>query len=106
MKAFEMDDLRRRRAQSDDLYLEFLREQSLSAGIYTLPVGGTDPQQPHAEDEVYYVVAGRALLDVDGEARPVRPGTIAFVPARVPHHFYQIEEELTVLVFFAPAETG
>lgn len=106
MKAFEIDALRQQRAESGDLYLEFLRERSLSMGVYSLPAGGSDPQQPHAEDEVYYVIAGRARLNVDGEERPVEPGTIVFVPARVPHRFRQIEEALTVLVFFAPAETG
>jgi len=46
------------------------------------------------------------VLNVDGEERPVRPGSIVFVPRLVPHYFHQIEEELTALVFFAPAETG
>lgn len=105
MQAFEIDELQRQHLDGGDLYLEFLREPSLSMGLYTLPAGGEDPQQPHDEDEVYYVVAGRALLNVDGEERPVQAGSIVFVPARVPHRFHQIADELILLVFFAPAET-
>ncbi len=33
----------------------------MSAGIYVLPSGGTDPQNPHKEDELYYVVRGRTI---------------------------------------------
>jgi len=104
MRAFEIADLMSRRAAQNRLYLEFLREPSLSLGVYTLAAGGTDPQSPHGEDEVYYVVHGRARVFVDGEDRTVEPGSIVFVPARAEHRFHAIEQELTLLVFFAPAE--
>jgi mannose-6-phosphate isomerase-like protein (cupin superfamily) len=39
------------------------------------------------------------------EDRAIGRGTLIFVAASVEHRFYQIEEELEVLVFFAPAET-
>jgi mannose-6-phosphate isomerase-like protein (cupin superfamily) len=87
-------------------YEEFLRVPSLSVGVYRLPAGGEDPQSPHAEDEVYYVIEGRATIRVGEEDRPVRPGSTVFVAARVPHRFHSIEEVLTILVFFAPPESG
>jgi mannose-6-phosphate isomerase-like protein (cupin superfamily) len=77
----------------------------MSAGIYRLPAGSSDPQGPHNEDETYYVIAGRATLTAGGESQPVQTGSIAFVPAREAHRFENIEEDLEVLVFFAPAET-
>ena len=85
-------------------YLEFLRVPSLSVGLYVLPAGATDPQRPHTEDEVYHVVGGRASIRVGAEDRAVEAGTVVFVEARVEHRFHSIEEDLTVLVFFAPAE--
>ena len=91
-------------ARSSKLYLEFLRVPSMSLGVYRLPAGGVDPQSPHTEDEVYYVVSGRGQLRVGDEDHPVGPGSIVFVAARVLHRFHTIKEELTVLVFFAPAE--
>jgi mannose-6-phosphate isomerase-like protein (cupin superfamily) len=106
MQAFDLADLRQRHQEGGRLYHEFLRVSALSAGLYVLPTGGSDPQQPHAEDEVYYVIGGRATINIAGEDRPVQAGTTIYVAARVPHHFHEIEEELSVLVFFAPAETG
>jgi mannose-6-phosphate isomerase-like protein (cupin superfamily) len=92
-------------SSGSDLYAEFLRVPSMSAGIYRLAAGSSDPQVPHNEDEVYYVISGRARLRAGDDSEPVGPGTIAFVPAREPHRFEDIEEDLEVLVFFAPAET-
>lgn len=80
----------------------------MSLGLYSLPAGGADPQQPHTEDEVYYVISGRAQIRVGAagaeEDRAVQPGSIVFVAANVPHRFHSIAEDLTILVFFAPAE--
>ena len=89
---------------SEDPYLEFLRVPSLSVGLYSLPAGAEDPQEPHTEDEVYHVVGGRARIRVGAENRAVEAGTVVFVEAGVEHRFYAIEEDLRVLVFFAPAE--
>jgi quercetin dioxygenase-like cupin family protein len=106
MKAFEFASLLQQHQTQEQMYLEFLRVPDLSMGLYILPAGGRDPQQPHEEDEVYYVVRGKGLIDVDGEDRPVQAGSLVYVPAHVPHHFHTIEEELQVLVFFAPAESS
>ncbi len=87
-------------------YNEFLRRDSMSLGLYMLPRGSTDPQKPHREDEVYYVVGGRAQITVGAEERSVESGAIVFVAAGVDHRFHSITEDLTALVFFAPAETS
>ena len=102
---FEASDLLRQREQGGKLYLEFLRVPSVSAGVYVLPAGGTDPQKPHNEDEMYYVVRGRAHMRVGSEDREVSAGSVIFVEARAEHRFHDILEELVVLVFFAPAES-
>ena len=104
MQAFELAQLISQREESNKLYLEFLKVPDLSVGIYVLPAGGTDPQSPHTEDEVYYVVSGRAKILVAEEERDVKAGSIVYVAKNVAHHFHSIEEDLTVLVFFAPAE--
>jgi mannose-6-phosphate isomerase-like protein (cupin superfamily) len=93
------------RARAGKLYLEFLRIPALSAGVYVLPAGGTDPQEPHKEDEVYFVVRGSARMRVGSEEQPVQAGGVIFVAAQVEHRFFNIREELEVLVFFAPAES-
>ena len=76
----------------------------MSAGVYVLPKGGMDLQKPHREDEMYYVVRGRARMQIGSEHAEVSNGTVIFVEAEAEHRFYDIQEELEVLVFFAPAE--
>ncbi|HEX8186188.1 MAG TPA: cupin domain-containing protein [Blastocatellia bacterium] len=104
MKAFEISELIEERERRNRLYLEFLRVASLSAGVYELPAGASDPQQPHGEDEIYYVIGGRGFIKVGDESREVKPGSIIFVAAAVEHRFHTITEDLTALVFFAPPE--
>lgn len=104
MQAFELAQLISQRAVGNRPYLEFIKVPDLSMGLYVLPAGGTDPQSPHTEDEVYYVVSGRAKIKVADENRAVQTGSILYVAKNVEHRFHSIEQDLTVLVFFAPAE--
>ena len=104
METFEITQLIEQQEQAGKAYLEFLRRPSMSMGMYHLSAGGVDPQSPHTEDEVYYVVNGRAQIQVGEQDRSVSAGSIVFVAASVPHRFHHIEADLTVLVFFAPAE--
>jgi mannose-6-phosphate isomerase-like protein (cupin superfamily) len=104
MQSYDLSELIQQRTESNKRYLEFLKVPDLSMGLYVLPAGGTDPQSPHTEDEVYYVVSGKAQILVAEKNRQVQAGSIIYVPKNVAHRFHSIEEELTVLVFFAPAE--
>lgn len=103
----QLDDLnrvRRERVAAGRLYEEFLRTGSMSAGLYELPAGAEDPQQPHLQDELYHVIAGRAEFDCGGRRETVRPGSVIFVEAGARHRFVEVTEDLSVLVVFAPAE--
>ena len=86
-------------------YFELIRVPSMSAGLYVLAAGEADQQQPHRENELYYVVNGHATIRVGGQDRLVEPGTVVYVPNGVDHRFHTVTEELQVLVIFAPAET-
>ena len=70
-----------------------------------MPAGATDPQTPHHEDEMYYVIRGRGRFRAGDEDAEFSAGSLLFVAAEVEHRFYNIAEELAVLVFFAPAES-
>ena len=104
MQAYNISDIVAEQQGAGKAYLEFLRVSSLSVGLYALPAGGIDPQQPHTEDEVYYVLSGKGAIRVGDEDRHAEAGTIVFVVAGVEHRFHSIEEDLFILVFFAPAE--
>jgi mannose-6-phosphate isomerase-like protein (cupin superfamily) len=105
VRFWECGDIEGERARQGNAYQEFLRVSSMSAGIYVLAAGGTDGQSPHGQDEMYYVVRGRARMRAGSKDQSITPGSLIFVAAEVEHQFHEIEEELTVLVFFAPAET-
>ncbi|HXY51776.1 MAG TPA: cupin domain-containing protein [Terriglobales bacterium] len=102
---YDLRALAAERARAGLRYQEFLRVPALSAGIYVLPSGAKDMQTPHKEDELYYVVSGRARMRVRAEEREVGPGSLIFVEAEAEHGFFDISEQLEVLVFFAPAES-
>lgn len=104
MQTFNLKDVQKQAGQTEDRYLEFLRVPSLSVGLYRLFVGEKDAQSPHKQDEVYYVLAGKAKMQGASESRAVFPGAALFVEAGAQHKFVDIEEDLELLVFFAPAE--
>lgn len=104
MHAFEINELLAAAKADGKAYFEFLRVQDLSAGLYRLAAGSADPQQPHSEDEVYYVIQGRGRIRVGEQDRDVMPGSVVYVAKQVEHRFHSITQDLTLLVFFAPAE--
>ena len=106
MDVFELDRVAEERVRLGKRYVEFLRHPSMSAGLYVLAAGSDDPQQPHQEDEIYHVVRGRATIRVADEDQAVGPGSVIYVAATVPHRFHTIEEDLEILVIFAPAQGG
>ncbi|GAB3663123.1 cupin domain-containing protein [Streptomyces sparsus] len=105
MKAFRLEELEAERAANNGAYLQFLRERNMSVGLYALDRGTPDPQSPHQQDEVYFVVSGRASLTVGEETTHVARGSVVYVPAGVPHRFHQITEDLRVMVVFSPPES-
>lgn len=104
MDVFTASGLLARQGASGDPYLEFIRVPDLSLGLYVLPAGGTDEQEPHTEDEAYVVLAGRSRFTAGDETRDVGPGDTIFVAAGVAHRFHEIAEELHLIVAFGPAE--
>jgi mannose-6-phosphate isomerase-like protein (cupin superfamily) len=106
LTAFEIADLITAREASGEAWNEFLRVPALSMGVYALAADAEDPQTPHAQDEVYYVVSGHAVIRVEDVDRKVQAGSIVFVEANAEHRFHSITEDLSTLVFFAPAESS
>jgi mannose-6-phosphate isomerase-like protein (cupin superfamily) len=103
VRAFEIPELDPQpRDDQGHGYVDFFASEKLSVGLSVWPAGTIDGQQPHEEDEVYYVISGRGSIRVAGEERPVQAGSLVFVAAHVEHRFHDIEEDLRVLVFWAP----
>ena len=102
---FALFDVAQRLAADGHDFAEFFRAPSgsLSLTVARWPAGSVDDQQPHTEDEVYYVWAGKAVLTVGDERLSVEAGTVVFVAAGVEHRFSEISEDLETLVFWSPA---
>jgi mannose-6-phosphate isomerase-like protein (cupin superfamily) len=102
---FTLGQLQANRSKEGKSYLEFLRVPIMSAGLYVLPPGANDPQSPHKQDEIYYVISGTAKMRLGSDERKVAKGDVIFIEANLEHRFFDIEHELVLLVVFAPAET-
>jgi mannose-6-phosphate isomerase-like protein (cupin superfamily) len=87
-------------------YLEFLNVPALSCGLYSLAAGSKDMQAPHDEDEVYFVLSGRARMRLGDEEREIKPGTLLYIRAATEHSFFEIVEDMTLLVIFASGARG
>ncbi len=105
-QTFSLPEEIEKQLSSGSPYREFLRVPSLSCGIYTLAAGAKDLQGPHDEDEIYFVIDGRARISVGDEQADVRAGSIIYVPATSEHRFVEIQEDVTLLVFFGGAAPG
>lgn len=98
--AFEIEQVRRRLEAGNGGYEVVHTSPGLEVGVYVLVAPEPDHQQPHDDDELYIVLEGSGVLNVEGEAIPVAEGQSVFVPAGAEHQFTAYEG-LSVLVIFA-----
>ena len=75
----------------------------LEIGVYVLVAPEPDRQQPHDEDEVYVVLEGSGVLEVEGTATALTEGMALFVPAGAEHRFTAYEQLSLLVVFNGPA---
>ncbi len=100
-QVFDLKDITAKLKGDQVEYLEFLNVPALNCGIYSLSAGSKDMQAPHDEDEVYLVLTGKARMRLGDEDRDVEPGSLLYVGATTEHSFFEIEEDMTLLVMFA-----
>ncbi len=104
MTAYRVEELTAQLKGRPAEYLEFMSVPDMSCGIYRLEPGASDPQHPHRQNEIYYVLTGAGSFhDKDGR-REVSQGDVLYVSANAEHRFEDITETLTLLVVFAPGE--
>jgi mannose-6-phosphate isomerase-like protein (cupin superfamily) len=64
---------------------------------------GTDIQQPHKQDELYFIHSGTAELIINGQRFEAAAGDAFFVAAGVAHHFENFSDDfVTWVVFYGP----
>ncbi len=99
MQAIEVEAVRRRLSAGTGGYEIVHRSPGLEVGVYVLVAPEPDHQQPHEDDELYFVLEGRGTLTVEGEEIAMTEGQAAFVPAGAEHSFTGYEG-LSLLVTF------
>jgi mannose-6-phosphate isomerase-like protein (cupin superfamily) len=104
MLVFDIDAVRRALEAMDSHWKEFMRVETMSAGVYRLKAGEKDAQKPHGEDEVYFVTRGRAKFAAGDNVQEIAAGSIVYVEAGRDHRFIDIVEDLEALVVFCPPE--
>lgn len=72
----------------------------LELGVYVLVAPEPDRQAPHEDDELYVVLDGHGVLEVEGKSIRLETGQAVYVPAGAQHGFTAYEQ-LSVLVVFA-----
>ncbi len=102
MESLQIDEIVTQLAENDEIETEALRTAAMSVDIYQFEPGDDDPMHSHNEDEVYYVVSGNGAIDFGDETRAVEDGDLIYVDPGTEHRFTDFEEELVMVVFYAP----
>lgn len=92
------EGLTRLPAEMGERFVELFRKERVSIELYV--PRGTDPQQPHDQDEIYVVFAGEGSFVAGKSRRPFGPGDALFVPAGMVHKFEDFTDDLVVWVIF------
>jgi mannose-6-phosphate isomerase-like protein (cupin superfamily) len=96
--AFEIAAVRKKLAEAGGGYEIVHESAGLELGVYVLVAPEPDRQQPHEDDEVYIVLEGTGVLEVEGEQVPVKEGTAVFVEAGADHRFTAYEHLSTLVI--------
>ena len=105
MHSFEIAAVKQRLREAGGGYEVVHESAGIELAVYVLVAPEADRQQPHADDEIYVVLEGSGVLQVEDNEVPVREGSAVFVEAGADHRFTAYEH-LSVLVIFErkPAE--
>jgi mannose-6-phosphate isomerase-like protein (cupin superfamily) len=99
MTPFEIHGVVRRLREDGGGYEVVHASPGLEIGVYVLVAPEPDRQQPHEFDEVYVVLEGTGVLEIEGRPIPIEEGQGVFVAAGADHRFTAYEQ-LAVLVVF------
>jgi mannose-6-phosphate isomerase-like protein (cupin superfamily) len=103
---FDISGVANRLASGNGGYEIVHQSPGLELGVYVLVAPEPDHQQPHADDEVYIVLEGRGLLEVEGKQIELHEGHAVFVPAGAMHQFIGYEQLIVLVIFERRPGTG
>jgi mannose-6-phosphate isomerase-like protein (cupin superfamily) len=97
----QLNDILSELDNNDGYFRDFINTEHIEAGILRLYVNDIDTQEPHPVDEVYFVIRGDGMINVNGKDYPIKEGTSIYAPAGTEHRFQRNSEDL--VVFYALA---
>ncbi len=102
--SFDVKHVAERLAAGNGGYEIVHESPGVEVGVYVLVAPEADRQQPHEWDEIYVVIEGSGVLEVEGRSIQVQEGGGVFVRAGAEHRF-SAYEHLAVLVLFDKSQT-
>jgi mannose-6-phosphate isomerase-like protein (cupin superfamily) len=100
VKIFKLSEILSKLDNINSYFHTLLSSNSTAIGLIRLKRGEKDNQQPHATDELYYVIEGRGLIEIDGKDHVIEQGTFILVPANIKHRFHDNKNLLIVIYMF------
>ena len=88
-------------ANAERDHFEVLDEETMTVEVGRYSASTAAPKNPHTGDEIYYVISGSGMARVGEETYPVEAGDVVYVEAGLEHDFFNIEEDITVLIVLA-----
>ena len=97
--AFDIAGVAHRLSEGDGGYEIVHASAGVELGVYVLVAPEPDRQQPHDDDEIYVVLEGNGVLEIEGEQVDLRKGDAVFVPAGAEHRFIGYEHLIVLVIF-------
>ena len=97
--AFDIAGVAKRLSEGSGGYELVHSSPGIEIGVYVLVAPEPDRQQPHEDDEVYVVLEGNGMLEIEGERVELREGHAVFVPAGAEHQFVGYEHLIVLVIF-------
>ena len=102
---FNLKDTLDKIKKSDSYFHTFINRDSLAAGILMLKPGEEDTQEPHENDEIYFIISGNGFLKIKNNDYEISKDKLFFIGKDVPHYFHSNTKELKVLYFFGGSDS-
>jgi mannose-6-phosphate isomerase-like protein (cupin superfamily) len=85
-------------SSSNTQLVNMIKQGSLSVDIYK--PGESDKQKPHDRDEIYCIIQGNGVLNINGKETNCKQGDVLFVPAGTEHHFEGYSKDFCTWAIF------
>ena len=102
----QLNDILSELDNNDGYFRDFINTEHIQAGILRLHVNDVDMQEPHPVDEVYFVIRGEGVINLNGKDYPIKEGSSIYVQGGAEHRFRSSSQYLVVFYALASGNKG